>query len=274
MAEYKPKGRLGNNNPGFGLQQMNLLQQTEANPVTAEAQVRDAENRKPGDEGTGAERRDRRVRLERHGLLIFLGQIFGIAVVPLIDDGRQLVSPVFTIVCLTIATTTVWILGYQRSACFLVVASLTSSLWFQLRLAEWTGFGPPPLLLFLLVKIFCVVVCIRQAFRAGVSGTQRIYCGAASFIMIGTVFAAVHLLVHNLGLGHYALPAEFEGGRQIRWVDFIWFSFAILSTAGFSDLVPTGSWALTIATLEGLAGILLPATLIARIASLPTERAQ
>jgi len=242
--------------------------------MSVEDRAIDAGRSTQGDGATGVQRRERQARLERHGLLIFLGQIIGIAVVPLVDDGRQGVPTALVITWLTIATTTVWILGYQRSTYFLIVASVASGLWFQFGLAKLAFFGPPPLLLFLLVKIYCVIVCIRQAFRAGVSGGQRIYCGAASFIMIGTFFAAVHLLVHNFGLGHYALPAEFEGGRQLRWVDFIWFSFGILSTAGFSDLVPTGSLALTIATLESLSGILFPATLIARIASLPTERAQ
>jgi hypothetical protein len=274
VAEYFYKGRPVNSNPDGRSAGDEFSSTDRGKPMTAEDRANNAGRPTQGDGATGVQRRERQVRLERHGLLIFLGQIIGIAVVPLVDDGQRFVPTAFVVTWLTIATTTVWILGYQRLTYFLIVASVGSGLWFQFGLDKLTFFGPPPLLLFLLVKIFCVAVSIRQAFRADVSGTQRIYCGAASFIMIGTVFAAVHLLVHNLGLGHYALPSEFEGGRQIRWVDFIWFSFAILSTAGFSDLVPTGSLALTIATLEGLSGILFPATLIARIASLPTEQAQ
>jgi hypothetical protein len=52
-------------------------------------------------------------------------------------------------------------------------------------------------------------------------------------------------------------------------VDFLWLSFSTLTTAGYSDMRPVGSWPCAIATLEGLCGILYPATLIARIASLP-----
>jgi hypothetical protein len=55
----------------------------------------------------------------------------------------------------------------------------------------------------------------------------------------------------------------------MRWVDFLWLSFSTLTTAGFGDVSPVGTWPCAIATLEGLCGILYPATLIARIASLP-----
>jgi hypothetical protein len=234
--------------------------------------VREAGQDEPKEVVNHVERHEREARLERHGLLIFLGQIIGIAAVPLVDTGHHAVPAVYVILSLTIAISTIWILGYQRLTAILIVASLLAGLWFQLGLAEQTALRPPPVLMFLLVEVFCVVVCIRQAFRAGVPSTQRIYCGAASFIMLGVAFAAIHLFVDNFGLGHYALPAEFEGSRQIRWVDFFWFSFATLSTAGYSDLVPVGSLPLTIATIEGLSGLLFPATLIARIASLPTER--
>ena len=89
--------------------------------------------------------------------------------------------------------------------------------------------------------------------------------------MIGIIFAGIHGLLHGHGFGQYQLTLEFEGVRNIRWVDFIWFSYATLTTAGYSDVVPVGSFSLTITTFEGLCGILLPATLIARIASLPTR---
>jgi hypothetical protein len=43
----------------------------------------------------------------------------------------------------------------------------------------------------------------------------------------------------------------------------------LLTTAGFGDVAPVTATACAISTLESLCGILFPATLIARIASLP-----
>ena len=226
---------------------------------------------RPAESQLLARRREHRARLARHGMLIFLGQVILIGLVPVFDTGQQLTPGAFVIVALALAITTVWLLGYQRLTILLVGVGTFACLWTAVHIVTDLGFRFLPLLVFLLVKLAGVFLCIRQAFRADVPGTQRIYCGAASFIMLGIFFAAVHALVGTFGFGHYALPQEFENGRGLRWVDYIWFSFATLTTAGYSDLVPTGSLPLTVATFEGLCGILFPATLIARIASLPAD---
>ena len=84
-------------------------------------------------------------------------------------------------------------------------------------------------------------------------------------------FTAAHGAVVATGLGVYRLSTELEGGRLPRWVDFIWLSFSTLTTAGFGDMTPVGSWPCAVAALEGLCGILYPATLIARIAAIPAN---
>ena len=211
-------------------------------------------------------------RMHRHGSMIFLGQIFVLGSVPVFDMGQDKTPLLFIIFSLTVSITTVWSLGYQRVTFMLAGLSLIACLWVLLFRDEAAkGILTVPLLMFLVVKLFCAYLCIRQAFKGGVAGAQRIYCGAASFVMIGIIFAGIHGLLHGHGLGQYRLPLEFEGVRNIRWVDFIWFSYATLTTAGYSDLVPVGSFSLTVSTFEGLCGILLPATLIARIASLPAN---
>jgi hypothetical protein len=115
-------------------------------------------------------------------------------------------------------------------------------------------------------------LCIQHAFVGEVAASQRILCGAASFIMLGFVFAVFHTLLGMNSPGTYVLPAA-EGGCPPRWIDFIWLSFSTLTTAGYVDLAPVGRWASALCTLEALCGILFPATLIARIASLPATPA-
>jgi hypothetical protein len=75
--------------------------------------------------------------------------------------------------------------------------------------------------------------------------------------------------VHYIHPDGYTLATQAEALRTRRWLDFLWLSFSTLTTAGFNDVIPVTPWPCTLATLEGLCGILFPATLIARIASLP-----
>ena len=226
----------------------------------------------PGQSGVHPLPTESQARMHRHGSMIFLGQIFVLGSVPILDMGQDKTPLLFIILSLSVAIATVWSLGYQQVTSMFAGLSLIACLWILLfRDAVTAEVLTVPLVMFLVVKLFCAYLCIRQAFKAGVAGAQRIYCGAASFIMIGIIFAGMHGLLHGHGLGQYRLPVEFEGMRNIRWVDFIWFSYATLTTAGYSDLVPVGSFSLTVSSFEGLCGILLPATLIARIASLPAN---
>jgi hypothetical protein len=114
-----------------------------------------------------------------------------------------------------------------------------------------------------------VYLSVYYALNAEMRPSQRILCGAASFVMLGFLFTAFHGVLATWGAGRYVLAGHLEGGRELRWVDFLWLSFSTLTTAGYSDMRPVGTWPCAIATLEGLCGILYPATLIARIASLP-----
>lgn len=225
-----------------------------------------------GQPGVHVQHTEHQTRIHRHGSMIFLGQILLLGSVPIFDLGQDRAPPLFVIISLSLAITTIWSLGYQRLTYALAGISLVACVWTEFFRTADESIQSAPLLIFLVVMLFCAYLCIRQAYKAGVAPAQRIYCGVASFVMLGIVFAGIHGLVYSYGLGQYRLPLEFEGVRNVRWVDFIWFSYATLTTAGYSDLVPVGSFSLTVSTFEGLCGILLPATLIARIASLPASK--
>lgn len=212
-----------------------------------------------------------RARLRHHGALIFLGQVALILMVPLFDAGQRLTPGVYVVVGMTISVVSVLLLGYHRLAILLATLSTAACLWATFHIITDRGVRLLPMTLFLVIYLISVYLSIRQAYRDGVTGIQRIFCGAASFIMLGFFFAAVHAMVGMFEFADYALPKELEGDRAVRWVDYIWLSFSTLTTSGFSDLSPIGALPLMIATLEGLSAILFPATLIARIASLPSD---
>jgi hypothetical protein len=116
-----------------------------------------------------------------------------------------------------------------------------------------------------------VFLGLYDAFTAEMRVSQRILCGAAGFVMLGFIFTAARGMVATFELGTYVLATDVEGDRSPRWVDFLWFSFSTLPTAGFSDATPVGSWPCAVAALEGLCGILYPATHIARITAMPAS---
>lgn len=208
------------------------------------------------------------------GSMIFALQVLLIALVPILDDGQPLAPFSYVAAMIGIQSATVFLLGYRRTAAAIALSGLGA-----LAIVIATDHRTVPLRFLLWATLLgggatTVVLTIKSAFAAGVPPVQRIFCGASGYVMLGFVFAAVHglagFLLENgiLHDGAYALQAGIERTRPIQWPDYVWLSFAILTTAGFGDVVTVGSVPSAVATLEAIAGILFPATLIARIASL------
>jgi hypothetical protein len=205
----------------------------------------------------------------QQGIVIFALQLLMIVLIPVLDDGGRLVPLPYAAAALAVATLSVRFLGYQRTAGVIAAVGIATILW------EMGAPRVPSLMrfpLWLTMITACIIstgLCIKTAFALRVPPVQRIFCGAASFVLLGFVFASIHALV-GLGDGTgYAIVGGVEHARQLRWVDFVWLSFSTLTTAGFGDVAPVTATACAVATLESLCGILFPATLIARIASLP-----
>ena len=204
-----------------------------------------------------------------HGLLIFAGQILLILIVPLVDHGEHSTPLPLALAAVSMALASLALLGYRALPSVLGVVAVVAFLWaWSFPEAGLQGRGPAIMVLMAAYSV-TVYLSVDYAFNAEMRPSQRILCGAASFVMLGFLFTAMHAVIASLGLGTYSLAENLEGDRAPRWVDFLWLSFSTLTTAGFGDMATVGSWPCAIATLEGLCGILYPATLIARIASLP-----
>ena len=204
-----------------------------------------------------------------HGLLIFVGQILLVLLVPLLDHGEHSTPLPLAMAAVSMALASLALLGYRALPSVLGVVAVVAFLWaWSFPEAGLQGRGPAIMVLMAAYSV-TVYLSVDYAFNAEMRPSQRILCGAASFVMLGFLFTAMHAVIASLGLGTYSLAENLEGDRAPRWVDFLWLSFSTLTTAGFGDMATVGSWPCAIATLEGLCGILYPATLIARIASLP-----
>ncbi|MFM7136354.1 MAG: potassium channel family protein [Planctomycetota bacterium] len=206
--------------------------------------------------------------LIQHGGVIFLGQILLVLLVPLVDRGD--VHPPVEMFAGTIAVSavTVLLLGRKQFAIGLAVISGLAVIGLLL-FGETIEIRLPATILIMVAYIWASWLSVRHAFSADVKASQRILCGAAAFVMLGFMFSVLHAFLGLASPDTYVLTTAIAGARQPHWIDFVWLSFSTLTTAGYGDLAPVGRWANALCTLEALCGILFPATLIARIASLP-----
>ena len=206
-----------------------------------------------------------------HGLLMLLSQILLVLLVPLFDRGERAAPLQFSLAALAVALANLVMLGCRRLPLVMGLIGAPAFLWAQWNPEITIETRMPVVMALVAAYAASVYLSMQFAFTEEMRPSQRILCGAASFVMLGFMFTAAHGAVAVTGLGVYRLSAELEGSRSLRWVDFVWLSFSTLTTAGFGDITPIGSWPCAVAALEGLCGILYPATLIARIAAIPAK---
>ena len=111
---------------------------------------------------------------------------------------------------------------------------------------------------------------LRYVFQPDVMTSDKLFGAAAAYLMLGEFWTLLYALV-----GHY-YPDSFSvagAAASPPPVDLLYFSFTVLTSTGFGDIVPLTRQARAICILEQLTGTLFLAILIARLAGVyPTSR--
>jgi Ion channel len=118
----------------------------------------------------------------------------------------------------------------------------------------------------LLVGAVVIWVVARAVFAAGRVTYHRVIGAVLLYLGIGFLFVAFFSLADML------FPGSFTGMSAVDDLtlpsDFVYFSFTILTTVGFGDIVPVHPLARSLCNVEAIVGQLYPATLLAYLVSL------
>ena len=88
--------------------------------------------------------------------------------------------------------------------------------------------------------------------------------GITVYLLMGIIFAILYRAIHLFSPQSFYLPFA----AQDSTFDPFYFSFLTLTTVGYGDIVPISPLVRVLTNLEGINGILYPATIIARLVSL------
>lgn len=107
-----------------------------------------------------------------------------------------------------------------------------------------------------------LALLLRYVLLPEVMTTDKLYGAAAAYLMLGIMWAYFY------GIIQYFYPGAFApAGAPLNLFDLLYFSFAVLTTAGFGDIVPVAAEARGLTILEQVVGVLYVAILIARLSS-------
>ena len=117
-------------------------------------------------------------------------------------------------------------------------------------------------LMFLLVLAAPVVILLR-ILRHRVISTETILGALCVYVLLGLAFAGIYAGMNDVEGGKF-----FVQHASQNTIDFLYFSFVVLTTLGFGDLTPSPNMARIVVTFEALIGQIFLVTLVARLMSL------
>jgi hypothetical protein len=105
---------------------------------------------------------------------------------------------------------------------------------------------------------------LAYVLRREVLTLDKLYGAAAAFLMVGVLWAYFYIIVL-----HYYPAALAAGGQPVNdpgISEMLYFSFTVLTSTGFGDIVPVHPVARMLCVVEQVLGVLFIAILIARLA--------
>lgn len=110
-----------------------------------------------------------------------------------------------------------------------------------------------------------IVVIFRKVFARGHVNAETIYGALCIYLLIGFSFAGVYGLVGAVRPKAFYLDPTLNIHITPNRFDFVYYSFATMTSLGSAGIVPVAGQARSISVMESITGILYLAVLISRL---------
>lgn len=186
------------------------------------------------------------------------------AIVPFVEPGPEGRFAVGVLNCLVVVCA---VAAVGRTVLSFVIVLLLAAgtlvfYWWSLEhedaahLARSWGFAAA-------LDLATIVYLLQYVFRPEVMTADKLFGAAAAYLMIGSFWATGYALVSLFYPGSFVGLGEPHNSDQS---DFLYFSYTVLTSTGFGDIVPKTRQARAVCNVEQLTGGLYIAILIARLA--------
>ncbi|MDX1414292.1 MAG: potassium channel family protein [Candidatus Promineifilaceae bacterium] len=133
-------------------------------------------------------------------------------------------------------------------------------------------------LLIIFFQLALTMILIRFIFRARVVNRDVLLAAITVYLLLGAIFVPVYGIIETLTWFPEQTTHAFVDGLNnyenvpFPWQNFVYYSYATLTTLGYGDILPSTFWARSIATFEAVVGVLYTAVIVARLIGLYAAR--
>jgi hypothetical protein len=124
----------------------------------------------------------------------------------------------------------------------------------------------------LLFYLFTLTTIVSHVFRDEEVTGDTIYGAICVYLLMGVTWTAIFILIEILQPGSYYINPPNNPDHILNWFDFLYYSYATLTTLGYGEITPISSHARSFAVLETIVGQLFLTILVARLVGLHLTR--
>jgi len=110
-----------------------------------------------------------------------------------------------------------------------------------------------------------VVIIFRKVFARGHVNAETIYGALCIYLLIGFAFAGIYELIWAIGPKAFYLNPTLNTHTTPNRFDFVYYSFATMTSLGSAGITPIAGQARSISVMEAITGLLYLAVLISRL---------
>lgn len=203
-------------------------------------------------------------------LVVFMQTIYPItasdSVVALI--GYQLIVAALVVVGILLAQDTKW--QKQVLVALGVVWVFMGATFALNQEAIWALLATYGVLI--LFHSMVIWVMLRFIFHAREVTRDVLYAASAVYLLLGAVFVSAFGLLETVTFAQTGQHAFSDGlvaaDAIFPWQNFVYYSYATLTTLGYGDILPVTLWARSLASLEAMVGVLYITIIMARLVGL------
>lgn len=111
-------------------------------------------------------------------------------------------------------------------------------------------------------QLLMTIALVRYIYTSKVVDTNVMLTAITVYIFIAAMFTPLYVIVSRLDVNAFV-----DNGLGVapQWQQLVYFSFVTLATLGYGDVLPLNAWARSLATVEGMVGVLYVALIMGRL---------
>jgi hypothetical protein len=111
-------------------------------------------------------------------------------------------------------------------------------------------------------QLLMTIALLRYIYTSQAVDMNVMMTAVTVYIFIAAMFTPLYVIISKLDAG-----AFLDNGLGVapQWQQLVYFSFVTLATLGYGDIIPLNAWARSLATVEGMVGVLYVALIMGRL---------